>query len=364
MAGGEHEGGVSLPEDIIFDVLARLPAKSLCRFRCMCKGWRDLISDLAFVAAQRSHAGPYLVSVFFRSCLPPQVLVTDMDGNVVRVFRVLQQATTRLDLIVQTSDNAMIIDPAAGRACTVATNSPMAMSSFGRASPSGALKVLFVDETLPSQICKVATIVGTEPSRWRQRSAPPFVTSHHPETKATVNGVIYFLPRLDEYDVASGSGRINIAAFDLESEEWKMINGQAFGIQEKIWHVKLIELKGCLGVVQFLGNSPFFCEPHDHCYAIIWLLVDSNKSVWVKEYTIEMPKTWRWPRQLWALDDGRILFLVSKLEKATKLNKTSYHRPRHVLEFYNPSTKAFTKLMDVTMGFYDKLVLYNGSLLS
>ena len=61
----KHDGGVSLPEDIVFDVLALVPAKDLCRFRCVCKAWRALISDPAFVAVQRSHASPYLVGVFY-----------------------------------------------------------------------------------------------------------------------------------------------------------------------------------------------------------------------------------------------------------------------------------------------------------
>ncbi|GJM85107.1 hypothetical protein PR202_ga01530 [Eleusine coracana subsp. coracana] len=45
-----------LPEDIIFDVLSRLPVKPLCRFGCESKAWRALISDPAFAEAQSSRA--------------------------------------------------------------------------------------------------------------------------------------------------------------------------------------------------------------------------------------------------------------------------------------------------------------------
>ncbi|KAL6647303.1 hypothetical protein ACP70R_014740 [Stipagrostis hirtigluma subsp. patula] len=34
-----------LPDDPLVDILSRLPAKSLCRFKCVSKPWRDLIAD-------------------------------------------------------------------------------------------------------------------------------------------------------------------------------------------------------------------------------------------------------------------------------------------------------------------------------
>jgi len=133
----KHDRGVSLPEDIVFDVLARVPAKALCRFRCVCKAWRALISDPAFVAVQRSRASPYLVGVFYGAWWPPKVRVMDMEGNVIRVFEVrvlgkddgtnvlgvLQQATTRVDLIC--ANNAYIA-PAAGRAWTIGMDNRLA----------------------------------------------------------------------------------------------------------------------------------------------------------------------------------------------------------------------------------------------
>ncbi|KAK9950828.1 hypothetical protein M0R45_006294 [Rubus argutus] len=41
-----------LPEEILIDILLRLPSKSLIRFRCACKYWRDLIGSSSFA---RSH---------------------------------------------------------------------------------------------------------------------------------------------------------------------------------------------------------------------------------------------------------------------------------------------------------------------
>ncbi|KAI6693667.1 hypothetical protein NL676_021377 [Syzygium grande] len=54
----------SIPEDIIIDILLRLPAKSLMRFKCVCKRWRSLISDPGFVKShlQRLKAGDLIPS--------------------------------------------------------------------------------------------------------------------------------------------------------------------------------------------------------------------------------------------------------------------------------------------------------------
>ncbi|CAD6266639.1 unnamed protein product [Miscanthus lutarioriparius] len=44
-----EEGGSSraavLPDELIVEILARLPAKSLCRCKCVSRAWRTLISD-------------------------------------------------------------------------------------------------------------------------------------------------------------------------------------------------------------------------------------------------------------------------------------------------------------------------------
>jgi|UniRef100_A0A2N9EM60 F-box interacting protein len=39
----------NLPRELIVDILSRLPVKSLCRFKCVSKPWRSLISDPDFV---------------------------------------------------------------------------------------------------------------------------------------------------------------------------------------------------------------------------------------------------------------------------------------------------------------------------
>ncbi|XP_028068519.1 F-box/kelch-repeat protein At3g23880-like [Camellia sinensis] len=46
---------LSLPMDIIVDILNRLPVKSLVRFRCVCKTFRHLISNPTFISSHLLH---------------------------------------------------------------------------------------------------------------------------------------------------------------------------------------------------------------------------------------------------------------------------------------------------------------------
>ncbi|KAJ9707925.1 hypothetical protein PVL29_000139 [Vitis rotundifolia] len=51
-----EKNSVSVPDELVFDILTRLPVKFLLRFGCVCKRWRSMISDPSFVEAHQSRS--------------------------------------------------------------------------------------------------------------------------------------------------------------------------------------------------------------------------------------------------------------------------------------------------------------------
>ncbi|CAN6200896.1 unnamed protein product [Urochloa humidicola] len=365
-------GGVSsLPEDVIFAVLSWLPAKPLCRFRCVSKAWRALISDPAFVAAQKSRAAPVIAGMFRSGCPDQQkfeLRVMDMDGNVLRVFKDVARILlpTRLDLICvyKMHGGATIIDPAAGRVSTVGEHNPMASLchySFGRAAPSGAYKLLRFHERLHGlgYFCEIATIndFGKEPT-WRQRPVPPFITDGYRGRKATINGVLYFMPQTTGDAPKRWIDGNRIANFNLENEEWtETINGPDMGQWEKgeSWTIALTELKATLSMVQTVHTL----ADRNRYFTNIWVLIDSKRSIWVKQYTIQMPRSLFFTKVLDVRGDGKVL-LLNGSDKREK-NRFSH---RYVLQLYNLSTEDFTEIMEMAEEFDGAMAFYTGSLLS
>ena len=81
-----------MTRDVLFEILLRLPAKTLCRLRVVCRSWRALLSDPRFVAAHGTrHTDPHIaVSVRGVFVEEADVVVLDASGS---GRRVVERAT-------------------------------------------------------------------------------------------------------------------------------------------------------------------------------------------------------------------------------------------------------------------------------
>ena len=81
--GGRSTSGGHLPDELVVEILARLPAKSLCRFKCVSRSWRRLICDPAHRAKLAQTLSGFFA--FLRRCRedpsPPHVVGLPRGGN-------------------------------------------------------------------------------------------------------------------------------------------------------------------------------------------------------------------------------------------------------------------------------------------
>ncbi|KAK4271140.1 hypothetical protein QN277_019877 [Acacia crassicarpa] len=59
-------GNPFLPQEIIRDILTRLPVKSLIRFQCVCRYWRDLYRDPSFITDHLHHSNRQNPCILFQ----------------------------------------------------------------------------------------------------------------------------------------------------------------------------------------------------------------------------------------------------------------------------------------------------------
>ncbi|KAM0928364.1 hypothetical protein ACQ4PT_002436 [Festuca glaucescens] len=354
---------VSIPDDIIFDILSRTPLKPVCRFQCVSKGWHRLISDLAFLAAHKSrHTDPFLVdSGNFRGNQKRDLRLMDMDGNIV-VFEGVGGSrmfpTTSLDDLVCVRDGSCegvhdedepycvhVVDPATGE---VLFTSPgheeiedawyghlsivryYKIFSIGRAAPSSAYRLVRGDT------CDVLTL-GKD-TRWRRKIRPPSDPTYVLDrgcSHVAINGVMYFLTKGAPHDVT-------LLCFDLENERWKddTIKGPQIVVGADMWSsttksVYITELNGSLCIVQEERIDRHMYQLPRASGNNIWILDDLEKNNWRMLCTIPIGPFGRCSIPLGMMQDGKKLLVQCG---------TTYKRSSLALQVYDPRTGEFSNI--------------------
>ncbi|XP_030934680.1 F-box/kelch-repeat protein At3g23880-like isoform X2 [Quercus lobata] len=81
-----------LPEEIVLEILARLPVKSLLRFRCVCKTWYSYITSPNFISTHllcyNNHDGGYVIHIHSQIC----TLASDRTFETISETQVLNAA--------------------------------------------------------------------------------------------------------------------------------------------------------------------------------------------------------------------------------------------------------------------------------
>ncbi|CAL5006440.1 unnamed protein product [Urochloa decumbens] len=310
VAAVTSHGGV-LPLDVLFDVLVRLPANEICRLRAVCRPWRSLTSDSAFLKAHAARHPASLVASFRDD--PHHVHILDLSGHVIkRMASPSGEALlcSCLDLICfgerEKSVNCCLINP---RLAGGGPDREPAYNVFalGRVESTGEYKMLMVScmtyDCNPNefdQLCHVLTLNGG--TRWRSTVGPEFLVKMEAmDNSVVVSGAVYYL-WADSYvyefqkEFLDDNPLDCIASFDFETESWCSIrvphlvddhgghddDDDKFDEYIDMWSRSALgELKGYLVMAH-----------NNRCYSStldLWFLINIDNGLWVKEYSIQDP---------------------------------------------------------------------------
>ncbi|KAF8045118.1 hypothetical protein N665_5574s0001 [Sinapis alba] len=231
---------VNIPLDLVVEILKKLPAKSLVRFRCVSKQWSSIISshrDFLDSIVTRSLAQPQCMHFIFHHCTSkPFFIFTStyqkMAGNDEAIFipsltrpGIYQYVRGLILCWSYRSFNIVIYNPTTRQALWLPDQQPfMKLYNytyfFGYDPLENQYKVLGIPHKHMEKACLVFTLtVPTATKNWRYiESIGP--SHHYPIQPAIcINGVIYYQACTTEY----GSTYV-FMSFDVRYEKFEQLN--------------------------------------------------------------------------------------------------------------------------------------------
>ncbi|KAK2984430.1 hypothetical protein RJ640_014836 [Escallonia rubra] len=339
---------VNLPEDIIDDILTRLPASSLGRFRCVSKQWRARISHPQFVKTHLSRSNKrarVLVFMFLGDIdLDGRLYTLDFDSksrhnNRVGIAKELN-LQAHVPLHVQGSCNGLVLIAVGGEWSLLLFNPTTQESkkllvppltgnardiNYGLGYASGTddykvVRLMLLKTTVVRNGSNVRLdIYDTKGSRWRRLEN---LGSHSYYYVAGRNG-IFVSGSLHWLAGRKGLGEcyMTIVAFDLVEEKFREMPVPSDCVTESIGS-ELVVLDGCLSLK---------CRSED--VNNVWVMKEYGATgSWTRFTTSKL-------RVLCSLGDGKILLNDHPMRYFwCNLNET---RPTEMMLFGLPQGRRF-----------------------
>lgn len=362
--------GAVLPQDLIINILTRLPAKVLCQFRCVSKQWLDLISDPYFVNLHRvrSRSNPNILLVRSSARVSSDVLpdenltlhlaCTAMDSCSDHEFSVtireseVQMLPSTWDLVFFAGENGFYAcNPSIKEflklpLCSTCTSREVnAGLGFDSVTKEYVLVHLFdtsldtYESDLGIEVLRLSEcrLDGGDLGRWEVYEGKncPYETRGW----GVYVGNSFYWMIWDEFEQPGDEA---IVRFDLDREEFEVVAGPKGCLDtEERWF--LVELRGFLCLVDSTTR------PHT---IDIWMMKDCEKAgEWVREYSIDFSGFGiEIVKSVVPLDyrDGEILMDSN----------------RESLEAYNVENKTFRRMSNRIQGSWSWLQLYTDSFIS
>ncbi|XP_042489890.1 F-box protein CPR1-like [Macadamia integrifolia] len=291
-----------LPYEIFINILPRVPIKSLFRFRCVCKAWRDLLTDPHFIKQQLNHSaetnisnrnlilncGSNLYNVLYsihndtwddepvKLDLPCKLSTIEIVGSCNGLVCLLGYLNRVYDVIIWnpfTRDYKML--PYAPFQLPGRAVSRFPVLGFGYSPSKDVYKVLrviyfHVDCRMVSSCRSLVDVHTLGTDSWRRIGEIPFDIRDW-LSGIFVNGALHW--------IAIRSSRPDtIVSFDVGNEVFREIPQPYFG--DHSFHSKLGVLGGFLCMI---------CTFYDN-HVKIWVMKDYGvRESWIKHFSIHQP---------------------------------------------------------------------------
>ncbi|KAK9287766.1 hypothetical protein L1049_016206 [Liquidambar formosana] len=330
----------SLPTEIIVDILARLPVKTLIRFKCVCKSWRSLIADPHFVQEHLdratkdadTHRRRLLLSTFPLQSINYEAADEDIDAAVMfdfplkipnRKAEIVGSCNGLICLLVD-SDSIILWNPSTRDAKELPK--PYAVTddnklSYGFGFDSGIDDYKLVRVARPATSSDfdktIVEVFVLKTNFWRRIDVDPNIVLYGPGN--LLNGVLHwFVEREIDQDLLGA-----IVSFDLAAEKFDEV---LLLPDPDVVNISIRDFR-------VLGEYPsIVCSNFDD-YVEIWVMKEYGvKASWTKVVTIESetaPIYEDWVAALWFSKNDEVLIDVDG----------------KILAMYNPKEKTRRNLM-------------------
>ncbi|XP_043714783.1 F-box/kelch-repeat protein At3g23880-like [Telopea speciosissima] len=385
-------------EDILTNVLSRLPVKILMRFRCVCKRWRNLITDdpyfIQLHSLQYNSKQPlFLISSTLadsRERSPYSISLKSMDRetNLISRFEVkcaniyAKLVPTRFDLVCIQDDMIVhICNPSTHEFITLPEHHlPLWYSTvgFGYVQSTDEYKVVSllnpdydrvedgfrVDAASFKTKCHVFTLgmerrgssscaSSSSSWAWREVMDSPYLVNYS-TPPAFVNGAIHWLVLynfemdVEVFDWDMVDPNYSIIAFDVEREEFRLVSHPEGcpDVKSLQYHknfetieLQLVELGGLLCLSCAKDSKMDIWMLNDYYYESG---NDHISGTWVKEYRIDVSGTWVKGYSIYLMNDDHCNYYAPRDIEDTEVLIESY---MNGLEYYHLQSKRFKEFM-------------------
>ncbi|KAL3813344.1 hypothetical protein ACJIZ3_014612 [Penstemon smallii] len=299
----------NLIEDIILEILLRLPVKALSRFKCVCKLWYTLIESPSFINRHLSHENNR-ERLLVRHCGPDDeyAYALYLDENLSEY-----EEPDHWQMLLKVG---VLLGPLNGIFCSFGINRQMALLNpatrkfrpipfrkrdtpphlttcedifgFGMDPVSGnyklvSLRFFWNEETNVAHYPSLVSVYNSGNDSWRYFEDADLVNSSRSTNKSLcntfLNGVYYWLTESNE--------NVAILAFDMSKEAFREI-GTPHCIKPKEGELAL-----CGDSISLLSYDP----DKTNKYVDIWVM--KKEGCWNKSFTIGPFPDLRWPLGLW-----------------------------------------------------------------